>query len=339
MSVEFEQPEPQQGISAEEFLELQRSSIRKKSWWAIGIGGVVVLVHLVGFMFLRSMQEEFRGEFGEELSWGLLFRSIFFVLGLLAVAGGVWGLYYSRTLSLKDLIPSEEAILFLRESEGVRLVYTFILIGGIVAVTLFQLVYGLEASILTAGLVKPEVIRNGEYWRILTGGVLHGGLLHIYFNSQALYGIGSMIEHLSNRAHIAIVMLLAIIGGGLMSVIFMPEATSVGASGGIMGLIGYLAIFGYRRKQQLPPDFLRTVLINIGFIAAFGIIAYQIIDNFAHLGGLLTGALYGVIQVPGDPHRNPRQTSAVVKALGVLSLAVILAACAYAILLISNIQA
>ncbi|MCV4726153.1 rhomboid family intramembrane serine protease, partial [Escherichia coli] len=80
------------------------------------------------------------------------------------------------------------------------------------------------------------------------------------------------------------------ISGGIFSIFFLPEPTSVGASGGIMGLIGYLAIYGYRRRRQLPPDFLKTMLINIGFIAAFGLIAYEFVDNFAHLGGFVAGS-------------------------------------------------
>jgi membrane associated rhomboid family serine protease len=82
---------------------------------------------------------------------------------------------------------------------------------------------------------------------------LHGGILHIFFNGQALLGFGGLIEYLSNRAHLLIVFVLAIIGGGLCSLFFMPDGNSVGASGGIMGLIGYLAIYGFRRKRQLPP--------------------------------------------------------------------------------------
>jgi rhomboid protease GluP len=173
-----------------------------------------------------------------------------------------------------------------------------------------------------AGLVKP-LVWQGEWWRLLTYAALHGIFpLHLYFNAQALYGFGSLIEYLSNRAHLAIVFLLSVIGGGLLSLFFMPEVKSIGASGGIMGLIGYMAIYSYRRKRQLPPDFFRSMLVNIGFIAAFGVIAYQIVDNFGHLGGLLTGAAYGFVQIPRDLHKNPRKTGALAEALGLVSMGV-----------------
>lgn len=323
-------------ISADEYLAAHKNTIRKRSWWAIGIGGAIVLFHVVGFLFLSTFQERFRGEIGEPIRWTLIFRSIFFILGALALGAGLWGLYYAKNLKLADLVPSQEAVSYLLIGQTIRPVYSFILIGGIVAVTVAQYAIGLDRSIEVAGFVKPAFGSSHEYWRLLTGAVLHGGLLHIYFNSQALYGFGSMIEQLANRAHLPIVFLLAAIGGGLLSLWFMPDGTSVGASGGIMGMIGYMAIFGYRRKQQLPPDFLKTMLINIAFIGAIGVIGYQLIDNFAHLGGLLAGALYGFVQVPANPHTDPRRVRMESKILGIVSLTVFAAVCFFTIFLLTR---
>jgi len=330
MSYEFqprdEDPQPQ--LTPEEYLAAQKRTIRKKAWWAVGIGGFVVLVH-IGWLLLFSM-------IGARPDFTVLFRSIFFILGLFGLIAGIYGLYYARSLSLKDIIPSDAAIEFARRSEASTPYYTMILIGSIVAVFVAQMTSGLEKSIDAAGFVKPAFIDDGQYWRVLTGGALHGGLLHIYFNSQALYGFGSLMEFLSNRAHIAIVFLLAVIGGGLLSVVFLPEGTSVGASGGIMGLIGYMAIYAYRRREQLPPDFLKTMLINVGFIAAFGIIAYQLVDNFAHIGGFLVGAIYGFIQVPRDLAADPRKTSKILDTLGIIAIAVYIAEAAFAIFRITG---
>ena len=325
MSYEFqprdEDPTPQ--LSPEDYLADQKRSIRKKSWWAVSIGGFLVVVHIAWLVIFAML--------GAEVNFSVLFRSIFFILGLFAFAAGAFGLYYARTLSLKDIIPSQEAIDFARRSEATTPYYTLILIGSIAAVFIAQLSEGLEQSIVAAGFVKPDFIEKGEYWRILTGGALHGGLLHIYFNSQALYGFGSLMEYLTDRAHVAIVFLLAVIFGGFLSLVFMPEATSIGASGGIMGLIGYMSIYAYRRRAQLPPDFLKNMLINVGFIAAFGVIAYQLIDNFAHLGGFLAGAIYGIIQIPRDLHADPRRKSPVLNVLGIIAIAIYVAEAVFAI--------
>ncbi len=314
MSLEYENQEKfEQEQTPEEFLAERKSKVRKRSWWAIGIGSVLIVAHLVLFSLII-----YSDEFNEVLSWRDLFRSIFFLLGLFSLIGGIWGLREAKRMSLTDLIPSPEAIEFALQAENVVPYYSYILIGCFVAVLLAQMKIGLDESVKIAGLINYDVLHKGEFWRTLTSGAMHYGFLHIYFNSQAFHGFGALIEQLSNRAHLAIVFVLSVLGGSGLSLILMPDANSVGASGGIMGLIGYLAIYGYRRKQQLPPDFLRSLLINIGFIAAFGLVAYQIVNNAAHLGGLLTGAIYGFLQIPKSLEKNPRAIGAVTEALGII---------------------
>ena len=192
-------------------------------------------------------------------------------------------------------------------------------------------------SILIAGFVKPAFLKNHEYWRILTGGALHADFSHILFNGYALFSFGKTMEFLTNRAHLAIVFLLAVIGGGLMSLAFMPDGISVGASGGIVGLVGYLAVYGFRRRQLLSPEFLKNILINIGIMTVFGIVAYKSIDNFGHLGGLLVGAIYGFIQIPKDLYENPREIGKVTEISGLVALGIFIAVSIFSILLILRV--
>ena len=338
---------PEQQISPEEFLAEQKRSIRKKSYWAIGVGAFLAVISVAGVWLLVNYFPESLAEANlEDKSFiSILFRNILFLLGLFFFGGGIWGLFHAKSLKIEDFISSPEAIEFLESARETKPYYSYILVGSIIVVYLVQWLVDkqnprendpIPYSIELAGFIKP-LFRQGEWWRILTGGALHGGLLHIYFNSQAFYGFGSTIEYVANRAHLAIVFLLAVIGGGLLSLIFMPSGISVGASGGIMGLVGYLAIYGYRRKRQLPPDFLKSMLINIGFIAAFGIIAYRFVDNFAHLGGLIVGAIYGFIQIPRRLGENPRETNIFVKILGVISLLIFVAVCVFSILLLLRV--
>ena len=338
MSYEFQPPEEPEApqMSAEEFLALQKRAVRRKSWWAIGIGGFIVSAY-IGWMMLFLL-------LGMQPNFAVLFRSIAFIIALLALVGGLYGLYYARTLKLEDLIPTREAIEYIVEGQATPAYYSFILVFSLVAVTIAQLrtesvdswfeVGTQSAAVL--GLVKP-MVWEGEWWRILTSATLHGIFpLHLYFNSQALYGLGSLIEKLANRAHLPTVFLLSVVGGGLFSLFFMPDIASIGASGGIMGLIGYMAVFGYKRKRQLPPDFLRNVLLNIAFIGLFGIVAYQFVDNFAHLGGLLTGAVYGFLQIPGRPEANPRRSNFFAEVVGALSLAVFIGTAVFTILTLTG---
>jgi len=323
MSLQNVTDEEPAALTPEEFLRQRKSTLRNRSRWAIGIGIFITIAHLLLFSLADADP-------------ALLFRSIFFMLGLIAIAGGAWGLYEARRISLKDLIPTREAIEFAQASEAVTPYFTIVIIASIVAVMLAQLSSGLEESVALAGLTKPEVWQRSEYWRILTAATLHGGLLHIYFNSQAAFGLGGLIEYFSDRAHVPIVFLLSVILGGIFSVVFMPHGNSIGASGGVIGFIGYLAVYGYRRKQQLPPDFLKRVIINIAFIALLGALAYQMIDNAAHLGGLIAGAIYGFVQIPKNLEANPRETSFIVKVLGYVSLAIFLATAIFTIALLMN---
>jgi membrane associated rhomboid family serine protease len=218
--------------------------------------------------------------------------------------------------------------------------YTYLLAACIVVVAIVQFttdgsIWETERSTRITGFIKDN-FRHGEYWRILTGATAHINIIHIFFNSTALVSFGKLIELLSNRAHLATVFLISAIGGGIMSLILNPQGNSVGASGGIIGLLGYLVIYSMRRKQFLAPEFRRSLLFNTGFIVVYGIALYQIIDNYAHLGGFLAGAFYTLFQVPGDPHVDPRPVGTAAELVGLVSLGIFIAASIFSILMLTG---
>ena len=215
--------------------------------------------------------------------------------------------------------------------------YTVILIGSVFAVMAAQLAGGLDTSIYAAGFVKQAFVKDHQYWRILTGATTHASLLHVGMNCYAFYNFGKIFEMLSNRAHLAIVFLLSAVGGGLLSLIFVPDGISVGASGGIVGLIGYLAVYAFRRRQFISPEFRKNLLINIGFILVFGLALYQVVDNFGHIGGLITGAVYGFAQIPSDARIDPREAGSAAQFAGLAALGIYIAACCFSILLIFRV--
>jgi rhomboid protease GluP len=225
-------------------------------------------------------------------------------------------------------------------------IYTYTILASIAAVFVTQVIAGQglsallvgdEYSAFVAGFYKPYFVKHHEYWRILTGAAVHGGLLHYAMNSYALLIFGRLMEVLTNRAHLTIVFLLACIGGGLMSLYFLPDSVSVGASGGIVGLLGYLTVYAFRRRRFISPEFRKGMLINIGFLAFFGLVLMNIVDNYGHLGGLLTGAIYGLIQIPSDEYIDPRAAGPATKVIGIIALGIFVAAGILAVvLLISN---
>lgn len=212
--------------------------------------------------------------------------------------------------------------------------YTWVLLVSLIAVTLAQFAVGLDRSADIAAFDKIRFLRNHEYWRILTGAALHGGLLHLFMNGYALYNIGSLIEFLSNRAHLAVVFLLSAIGGGFLSLFLLPDGRSVGASGGIVGLLGYLVVYAFKRRQFISPQFRRSLLINIGVILLFGFALYNVIDNWGHIGGLVTGAVYGLIQIPSNEYTDPREAGLPARILGLVSLAFFVLVCGFSIVLL-----
>lgn len=215
-------------------------------------------------------------------------------------------------------------------------VYSIVLIVCYSAVFAAQLYAGLEQSVYLAGDDKQAFLA-GEYWRMLTGSALHGGLLHYAMNTFALYSFGKIFEIMSARAHLPIVFLLSAIGGAILSLVVNPVGISVGASGGIVGVVGYLVVYSFKRKEFVTAEFRRGLIFNIGFILLYGFVLVGTIDNSAHVGGLLTGAAYALIQVPPDSYSDPRVSSDAVSIAGLVSAGVYAATCVFAVLVIMGV--
>ena len=111
----------------------------------------------------------------------------------------------------------------------------------LVLIAILQFIFGLSNSVELAGLVK-EKTWNGEYFRVVTATLLHGGILHIIFNGLVLFSIGQLINAITHFSLIGLIFTLSAIVGSIFSLFLLPNATSVGASGGILGCIGFLLI-------------------------------------------------------------------------------------------------
>jgi rhomboid protease GluP len=222
--------------------------------------------------------------------------------------------------------------------------YTYTLLACIACVFMTQFTASTDPeffaldrfSAVFAGFDKEAFLKGHEYWRILTGATVHSGLLHVAMNSYALFALGRLVELLSNRAHLAIVFILSALGGGVLSLLLNPTVTSVGASGGIVGLLSYLSVYTFKRRKFVSAEFRKNLLINIGFILVFGLVLYTRIDNFGHIGGLIVGAIYGFVQIPSDEYVDPRTAGSFAKIMGVASLALYIVTSALTILLLLN---
>ncbi|MBO0836681.1 MAG: rhomboid family intramembrane serine protease [Actinobacteria bacterium] len=142
--------------------------------------------------------------------------------------------------------------------------------------------------IAAAGAVWTPAIAAGEWWRLVTAGVLHGSLIHLVLNSCALLVIGTAAEHRFGSWRTLAVFVAAVVGGNAAAAFFDRGAPSLGASGGIMGLAGAVLVATYRTREGFERSqwILSAVVATIfyGFLHAG-------ISNSAHIGGLLVGSL------------------------------------------------
>ena len=138
--------------------------------------------------------------------------------------------------------------------------------------------------------VHGPSIRAGQYYRLLTGIVMHADLIHLCVNCYSLYVIGSQIESYIGRYKYAIIYLFSGLTGSLLSITFLKNGVSVGASGAIFGLMGALLYFGYYYRVYLGNVVKSQILPLIVLNLAFGFFATGV-DNFAHIGGLVGGII------------------------------------------------
>lgn len=158
------------------------------------------------------------------------------------------------------------------------------------------------------------VREHREWWRFVTPVFIHIGLAHLLVNMYGLWMIGPYVERLYGSAKFVALWVGTGIAGVLASYLSVrPELAvgpigrfvfrstdgpSAGASGALFGLIGVLFVFGIKFRRELPEGFKRAfgtgllpvILINL----AIGYVGRGFIDNAAHLGGLLSGALFAL---------------------------------------------
>jgi len=138
-------------------------------------------------------------------------------------------------------------------------------------------------------LYGPYIREYGEYYRLISGGFLHGDIFHLLFNCYAIYVIGGQLEGFMGRTKYTIIYFVSMIIGSLMSITF-SDYPSIGASGAIFGLMGSLLYFGYHYRIYLGNTLKSQIIPLIVINLLYGAVVSGI-DNFAHIGGLIGGFL------------------------------------------------
>lgn len=154
------------------------------------------------------------------------------------------------------------------------------------------------------------ILERGEWWRLLTYGLLHSGFGHLLSNGAGLLLAGLGLERLVGPRATLVILVVSTAVGGAASGLFLAEVPSVGISGGVFGMLGASAVLGVRYRDSIPAGsravFGGTTLPFVLYALYTGTES-QGVDNWCHLGGFGSGLTMGAVlraDVPGWRHWN-----------------------------------
>lgn len=137
---------------------------------------------------------------------------------------------------------------------------------------------------------------HGQWWRLLSATFLHAGFVHLAFNGYFLWMIGRAAEQVFGPRALALVYFGSGLLASLASLLWQPEAVSVGASGALFGVFGAFLGATLRRRDVLPPAFVKSIYRNAVVLIVLNLAIGLGLDNVdlaAHGGGLLAGLAIG----------------------------------------------
>jgi membrane associated rhomboid family serine protease len=281
-------PETARVVPAVELPFLQeaiRERLRESTRRSMRLAGFCLFVYSVPFLGVRD--------------WRSVEYQFFLLLSfaILPLVEGWWELRALRAQDPASLSAHSASARYAAWLQRQPREISWFLTAIIVVVFVLQLVHGMKDSIALTGLTKGPMPAR-ETYRFLTGPLMHGSIPHVAMNAIALFFLGTIVEALLGSASMAFIFVASALGGSVLSYLFVSQP-SVGASGGIMGLLGCLAVLGLHFRKILPPNFGRRMLYAVFLTAMTGLAARHIIDNAAHAGGLIVGAALGWEMVRG----------------------------------------
>jgi rhomboid protease GluP len=177
-------------------------------------------------------------------------------------------------------------------------IYSMRLAGGEAAMSIDgRVLYAFGAKVGLANL-------HGEWWRLVTAGFLHGGLLHILMNSWVLFDLGAQVDEIYGASRMWVIYFCSNAAGFLLSAWWSP-ALSIGASAALCGLIGAMIALGVTQRHHPLAQAIRSVYIRWAiYLLIFSFLPG--VDMMAHVGGGLTG--FGLGYISGLPRAEGSTT-------------------------------
>jgi membrane associated rhomboid family serine protease len=178
-------------------------------------------------------------------------------------------------------------------------VLTYILIGICVAAFIGEVAGGASATgsgfggsrVFEEGALRGSDVANGDYWRVVTAGFLHAGFFHLFFNMFSLWILGSMLEPAIGQVRFALIFFVSLLAGSFGALIVDPSSLTVGASGGIFGLMG-AAVVVMRNLGINPLESGLGLWIGLNLLLTFTVSGISI---GGHIGGLIGGVLAALV--------------------------------------------
>lgn len=152
-------------------------------------------------------------------------------------------------------------------------------------------------TLLIFGAKYGPLLHMGQWWRLVTAGFLHGGILHILMNMWVLFDLGAQVEELYGGARMLVIYFVGTVFGFYLSALWRPGVVSVGASAALFGLVGAMVAIGMRYRSA-AGDMIRSVYMRyLVYLLLFSLLPG--VDMAAHIGGLIGG--FAVAYVSGRP--------------------------------------
>ncbi len=174
----------------------------------------------------------------------------------------------------------------------------------------------------------PALYEDGAAWRLWTMGLLHVDIWHVGVNLLWMAYAGQALERALGRTNLVVLYALSVFGGSALSTVYSPDRPSLGASGGVFGLIAAVTVFGFTHAELLPERGRRifgiAMLPYLVLMFASGLSNART-DNWCHFGGLVTGLVMALVLDPPGLQRRPswnRGVQAVAMAASLLAAAI-----------------
>jgi rhomboid protease GluP len=181
-------------------------------------------------------------------------------------------------------------------------------------------------TLLLWGANSGALVRQGEWWRVVTACLLHGSVVHLLMNAASLASTGALVERWLGSPAMAVVLVVSGAGGHLASAFAARAPASVGISGAVFGLLGVLLVSSWRYRRQATGGLRVPASSWLFLIVANALLAtLPFLDVVAHGAGFAFGVVAGGLLSP-RPGRAALVGRRAMQALAVVCIALVVVA-------------